>query len=179
MTYPLIRTKFAIPSARPVLVPRLRLIERLNAGLDGKLTVISAPAGYGKTTLAVEWLRKIHRKVTWLLLDEGDNDPARFLTYFIAAVQVIDEPFGKETQALLQSPEPPASNILMTTLLNEISAIAFPFVLAIDDYQVIQTRSIHDLLNFSLNTNPDRCTWFSSLAKIHPSRFPACEPGAR
>ena len=156
MNYPLIQTKFGIPSSRPVLVSRKRLIERLNAGLDGKITVISAPAGYGKTTLGVEWLRSVKRPVTWLSLDEGDNDPARFMAYLIAALQMVDEQFGYETRSLLQSPEPPAANILMTTLLNDITAIGLPFILAIDDYQVIQTRSIHDLLNFLVAHQPDQ-----------------------
>lgn len=93
-------------------------------------------------------LRSIQRNVTWLSLDEGDNASVRFPTYFIAALQEIDESFGKETRVLLQSPDPLTLNIVMTTLLIEITAIAFPFVLAIDDYQVIQTRSIHNLLNF-------------------------------
>ena len=154
MNYPLIQTKFGIPSSRPVLVSRKQLIQRLNAGLDGKITVISAPAGYGKTTAAAEWLRTIERPVTWLSLDEGDNDPARFLTYLIAALQIVDERFGVEVQALLQSYEPPAPNIVMTTLVNEVAAIATPFILVMDDYQAIQTRSIHDSLNFLVAHQP-------------------------
>ena len=152
--YPLINTKFGIPSTRPILVPRQRLIKRLNAGIHGKLTLISAPAGYGKTTLAAEWLREAQRSVTWLSLDEADNDPARFLRYFLASLQVIDKQAGKETGLLLQAPEPPAQEVLMTTLLNELAAISQPFVLAVDDYQIIQTMSIHQLLNFIVERQP-------------------------
>jgi LuxR family maltose regulon positive regulatory protein len=98
--YPLINTKFGIPSTRPVLVPRQRIIERLNAGMHAKITLISALAGFGKTTLAAAWLRGVQRAVTWLSLDEADNDPAQFLSYFLTALQVIDERTGKETWSL-------------------------------------------------------------------------------
>jgi LuxR family maltose regulon positive regulatory protein len=154
VTFPLINTKFGLPAIRPVLVPRRRLIERLNAGMHGKLTLISAPAGFGKTTLAAEWLRTSRQAVTWLSLDEADNDPARFLNYFIAALQVIDEQVCKETRLLLQEPQPPPQDLLMTTLLNELTAISTPFVLAIDDYHFIQTLSIHQLLHFIVEYQP-------------------------
>ena len=83
MSEPLLLTKLYIPPPRPDMVPRPRLIERLNEGLHHKLTLISAPAGFGKTTLVSEWISSCNLPVAWLSLDEGDNDPARFLTYFI------------------------------------------------------------------------------------------------
>ena len=89
MSEPLLLTKLYIPPPRPDLVSRPRLIERLNEGLHHKLTLISAPAGFGKTTLVSEWIAGCDRPVAWLSLDEGDNDPARFLTYFIAALQTL------------------------------------------------------------------------------------------
>lgn len=150
----LIQTKFGIPAPRPVLVPRRRLIERLNSGIQGKLTLISAPAGFGKTTLAAEWLRETHRAVTWLSLDEADNDPARFLSYFLAALQVIDGQAGKEARSLLQAPQPPSQDSLMTTLLNELTTISIPFVLAMDDFHVIETHSTHKLINFIVEHQP-------------------------
>lgn len=154
MTSPLITTKLGIPSLRPVLVPRQRLIQRLNEGIQGKLTLISAPAGYGKTTLAVEWLRETQRAVIWLSLEEADNDPARFLSYFMEGLQEIDERIGKETRRLLQVPQLPSQELLATTLLNELTAIDSGFILVIDDYHVIQTLSIHQLINFILEHQP-------------------------
>jgi LuxR family maltose regulon positive regulatory protein len=91
---PLLTTKLYMPLIRPDLVSRPRLLERLNAGLHRKLTLISAPAGFGKTTLLSEWAVDCRRPVTWLSLDEGDNDPARFLAYFIAALQMVEENIG-------------------------------------------------------------------------------------
>jgi LuxR family maltose regulon positive regulatory protein len=152
--YPLINTKIGIPSSRPVLVSRQRLIERLNAGIHGKITLISAPAGFGKTTLAAAWLRDIKQAVTWLSLDEADNDPTRFLTYLLAALQVIDKQAGKETRSLLQAPEPPSQDLLAITLLNEFTNISQPFILAIDDYHVIQTLPIQQLFSFIVEHQP-------------------------
>jgi len=154
VTTTLIHTKIGIPSVRSVLVPRRQLIERLNVGIHVKLTLISAPAGYGKTTLAAEWLRGSQHSVTWLSLDEADNDPSRFLSYFLATLQIIDEKAGKETRSLLQAPEPPSQDALVTTLLNELTAISTPFVLALDDYQFIQNLSIHKLLNAVVEHQP-------------------------
>ena len=94
--------------------------------------------------------------MTWLSLDEADNDPARFLSYLLAALQVIDEQAGKDTWSLLQAPQPPSQNSLMTTLLNELTAISSPFILVIDDYQVINTLSIHQLLNFIVEHQPSQ-----------------------
>ena len=91
MPAPILATKLYIPPPRPEIVLRPRLIERLNEGsvAGRKLTLISAPAGFGKTTLVSEWVASCGRPVAWLSLDEGDNDPIRFLTYFIAALQTI------------------------------------------------------------------------------------------
>ena len=95
MSPELLSTKLFTPPVRKNLVPRPRLIERLNEGLEGKLTLISAPAGFGKTTLVSEWLAGCERPVAWLSLDEGDNDPARFLTYLVAALQTIAAKIGE------------------------------------------------------------------------------------
>jgi LuxR family maltose regulon positive regulatory protein len=89
MTTPLLQTKLYIPPVRPELVSRPRLIEQLNAGLHRKLTLLSSPAGFGKTTLLSEWVGSCGRPVAWLSLDEGDNDPTRFWAYFIAALQTV------------------------------------------------------------------------------------------
>ena len=107
MTMPILTTKLFIPPSRAKIVRRSRLVERLNEGLDRKLTVISAPAGFGKTTLVSEWVAGCERSVAWLSLDEGDNDPTRFLTYLVAALQTIAANIGKGVLGVLQSPQSP------------------------------------------------------------------------
>ncbi len=99
----ILATKLHIPPPRPEVVVRVRLIERMNAGLRGKLTLVSAPAGFGKTTLVSEWIETICQPTAWLSLDEGDNDPIRFLTYFVAALQTIAPTMGKGILGVLQS----------------------------------------------------------------------------
>ena len=104
MSTPILVTKLYIPPPRPGVVPRPRLIERLNEGLHRKLTLISAPAGFGKTTLVSEWVAGCGRPTAWLSLDEGDNDPARFLTYLVAALQTIAPTIGAGVLGVLHVP---------------------------------------------------------------------------
>src|ERR1700749_4448928 len=126
---PILTTKLYIPLPRPNVVRRSRLIEGLNEGLHHKLTLISAPAGYGKTTLVSDWLAGCERPVAWLSLDEGDNAPTRFLTYLVAALQTIAANVGDEMLGMLQAPRPPPIESLLTVLLNEINALPDAFVL--------------------------------------------------
>ena len=156
MTTPILATKLYIPPVRPELVSRPRLIERLNAGLHRKLTLISAPAGFGKTTLVTEWLNSAERPFTWLSLDENDNDPARFLTYLVAALQKTDPVIGQAAQAMMQAPQPPPPESLLTTLINDIAATPHPFALVLDDYHLIHTLPIHQQLAFLLEHQPPR-----------------------
>jgi len=158
---PLLTTKLYIP-IRPNLVSRPRLIEQLNAGLHHKLTLISAPAGFGKTTLLSEWARR--RPVAWVSLDKGDDDPARFLAYFVAALRTIpslnETGVGEAALAALQSPQPPPMEVVLTALINEIVAVSqgdhegHPYVLVLDDYHLITAQPIHDALTFLLNHLP-------------------------
>jgi len=154
MNVPLLTTKLFAPKLRRTLVPRPRLTEQLDVGLQRKLTLISAPAGFGKTTLVAEWLSATHQPVTWLSLDDADNDPARFLTYFIAALQKVDSAIGGTVQAMLQGPQPPSPEALLTALINDIAATLRPFALVIDDYHVIQTLPIHQQFIFLLEHLP-------------------------
>ncbi len=161
MTTPLLTTKLYIPPPRPNLIPRPRLVERLDEGLHlgRKLTLIAAPAGFGKTTLATEWLYSkdkdvSSRSIAWLSLDEGDNDPARFFIYLIAALRQLDEGVGQAAQSLLGSPQMPPAESLATTLVNDIAAIPAHFVLVLDDYQLIHNTLIHDALAFLLDHQP-------------------------
>ena len=152
----LLRTKLFIPPVRPNLVLRHQLIERLNQGLKlgHKITLVSAPAGFGKTTLVSEWLAGRERPIAWLSLDEGDNDPARFLAYFIAALQTVVPNIGEGVLAVLQSPQPAPTELILTALLNEISTVPDNFILVLDDYHVIDAQSIDNALTFLLEHLP-------------------------
>jgi LuxR family maltose regulon positive regulatory protein len=154
MTISILATKLYIPPIRPELVSRPRLIERLNAGLHRKLTLISAPAGFGKTTLLSEWVAGCGRPVAWLSLDEGDNDLACFLTYLVAALQTIEGNVGQGLLAALQSPGPVNVEPVLTTLLNEIAGLPDNSVLALDDYHVIESQPVDNALAFTLDHLP-------------------------
>jgi LuxR family maltose regulon positive regulatory protein len=156
MATSLLNTKLYIPSIRPELVSRPRLIERLNAGLHRKLTLVSAPAGFGKTTLLSEWVAGCGRPVAWLSLDEGDNDPARFLAYLVAALQTIEGNVGKGVLAALQSPGVVNVEPILTTLLNEIASLPHNFILVLDDYHVIESQPVDKALTFTLDHLPPR-----------------------
>jgi len=162
MPMALLATKLYVPTPRAELVPRSRLIERLNASLrQCRLTLISAPAGFGKTTLVASWLSaptrqggKTESRVAWLSLDENDNDPARFLTYLLAALQQIDVQIGQAALAMMQAPQPPAPDLFLTSLINDIAATPQPFILVLDDYHLIHTLPIHQQLAFLLEHQP-------------------------
>src|SRR6476659_5070291 len=115
MSTPILATKLYRPRRRPKVVHRPHLIERLNNGLHRKLTIIAAPAGFGKTTLVSEWGAGCGRKVAWLSLDKGDSDPTRFLTYLVAALQTIAPNIGERVLGVLQSPQPPPTESILTT----------------------------------------------------------------
>lgn len=154
MTTQILATKLYIPVPRPGSVMRPRLIERLNAGTNGKLTLISAPAGFGKTTLITEWIAANERSVAWLSLDDGDSDPVRFLTYIVLALQTIEPEMGMEILRLLESPQPPPMDSLLTPLLNELAAISNEFVLVLDDYHVLDSHEIDKSLAFLIDNQP-------------------------
>src|SRR5256886_3039727 len=157
MPTPILATKLYIPPLRPHVIIRPRLIERLNEGLHRKLTLIAASAGFGKTTLVSEWVEGIERpraRTAWLSLDEGENDPARFLTYLVAALQTIAATIGEGVLGALQSPQPPPTVSILTALLNDITTIKDPFVLVLDDYHVIDAKPIDHALTFLLEHLP-------------------------
>jgi LuxR family maltose regulon positive regulatory protein len=129
-------------------------VERLNEGMHCKLTLISASAGFGKTTLVSEWVAGCGRKVAWLSLDEGDNDPIRFLTYLIAALQTIAPNIGAGALAILQSPQPPPIESILIALLNEITSVLDNFVLVLDDYHVLDSKPVDLALTFLIEHLP-------------------------
>jgi LuxR family maltose regulon positive regulatory protein len=179
----LLATKLYMPRARPDLVARPRLFARLDAGLHGMLTLVCAPAGFGKTTLLAEWLQRndelgtmndeeqlqaLHRSslitdrfnVAWLSLDSGDNDPARFWSYAITALDSLHPGMGRSALALLQAPQPPPIETIVTTVLNALSASGSqphatgPDVFVLDDYHVIETQAIHQAMSFLIEHLP-------------------------
>jgi LuxR family maltose regulon positive regulatory protein len=121
-------------------VLRPRLIARLSQCLHRKLTLISAPAGFGKTTLVSSWAASCELKVAWVSLDEGDSDPKRFLTYFVATLQAVGANIGEEVLGFLRSPQPPPAESVLTALLNGITTVSDHFVLVLDDYHVIDAN---------------------------------------
>jgi len=155
----LLTTKLYIPPAHAKLVSRSQLIERLNAGMDGKLTLISAPAGFGKTTLLSEWQASARRNalaVAWVSLDEGDNDPALFWSYFIAALQTLQAGIGEQAFMMLNALPPAPIEAVLTTLLNALADYPRDCVLVLDDYHVINTQAIHEALTFLLHRLPQQ-----------------------
>jgi LuxR family maltose regulon positive regulatory protein len=131
-------------------------MRRLDEGLrlGHRLTLVSAPAGFGKTTLLSDWIRQTDRPAAWLSLDEGDNDPTRFLAYLIAALQGIDPAFGQAVQAWLQTPELAPLESLLPALVNDIASTPCPFIMVLDDYHVIKVAPIHQVVSFLLDHLP-------------------------
>jgi len=161
---PLLRTKLFISPLRPEIVPRPHLVARLDGAIEGKLTLISAPAGFGKTTLLKEWIAGSDLRVAWVSLDPGDNDPLRFWAYIVAALKSVHKGIGETIAAPLQSNQPPPLEYILTDLINLISkdaphtgqsnVPARKIILVLDDYHVITERQVHDTLTFFLDHLP-------------------------
>ncbi|MCU1445192.1 LuxR C-terminal-related transcriptional regulator [Cryobacterium sp.] len=176
MAMPVLGTKLFVPPLRKRAVPRPRLVERLHEGLSSgrRLTLISAPAGFGKTALVSEWIADAQRRnsrirVGWLSLDESDNDPARFLTYLGHALHRADPGIGREAA------NQPAGSLIptLTALINAIAAGEFDIILVLDDFQLIEDPSIRDALVFLLEHAP------SALHLVIVSRSDPLLPVAR
>ena len=159
MASPLLETKLYVPTLRRGLVTRQRLTERLSRGAESKLTLISAPAGFGKTTLLAEWLAAApagERSTAWLSLDPGDNQPTAFWTYLIAALETVAPGVGASALSLLQSPQPPPIETVLATLLNELGAVPSDVVLVLNDYHLIDAQDLNDGMAFLLEHLPPR-----------------------
>jgi LuxR family maltose regulon positive regulatory protein len=156
MAGPLLETKLHVPRWRRNLVARPRLSERLSRGAESALTLVSAPAGFGKTTLLAEWLAVAAadgQSVAWLSLDQRDNDPALFWTYVVAALNTGAPGGGAGALSLLEPPRPP-NEAGLVTLLNDLDAISNDVVLVLDDYHVIDARDVQDGVAFLLEHLP-------------------------
>lgn len=164
----LLTTKLFVPQPHGANLERSRLLAKLTTGLSSRLLLIAAPAGFGKTTLVTDWIHELQRRtaraetpaaqptygVSWLSLGEEDNAPPQFFTYLIAALQRINPAIGADAQALLTTAQPPPTNQLMTLLINDLTQVAAPFVLVLDDYHLITTQAIHDALSFLIEKMP-------------------------
>lgn len=154
---PLLHTKLRIPGATPTLLPRPRLTNQLHPRPNGNLTLLSAPAGFGKTTLVIEWVRQQNDPVAWLTLDEQDNDPILFWRYLTAALQIVDERLGRRTQAALSTINRISLETAVALLINDVGSYIDEdtlLTLVLDDFHWIHTASIHQSLNYLLQHQP-------------------------
>lgn len=162
MSSALLQTKLYVPATRPDLVVRPHLLARLNQGMHDptRVILVSAPAGFGKTTLVSAWLAQLDRQATlaphvgWLSLGEDDNDPVQFLHYVVAALQTAMPDVGRHTLAVAQSSPPPPLDKLTITLLNELATLSHPILLVLDDYHALTTLAIHETVNFLIDHMP-------------------------
>jgi LuxR family transcriptional regulator, maltose regulon positive regulatory protein len=159
---PLLETKLYLPRPRAGLVPRPRLSEQLDRGAGGRLLLVSAPAGFGKTTMLAEWLATAPaglgegRAAAWLSLDRDDNNPTSFWTYLIAALRTVAPGVGASELTLLASHQPPPIHLVLTTLLNDLGATGYDIVLVLDDYHLIDSHDVQDAMTFMLDHMPPR-----------------------
>jgi LuxR family maltose regulon positive regulatory protein len=144
---------------RPYLVERPRLREALDRGEGRKLTLVSAPAGFGKTTLLVEWLMEQRsgngRSVVWVSLDESDNDPARFPAYLVRALRDVEGGIGEGVLASLRSPELPPIEAMVGALINELAEVSHEVTVVLDDYHVIESEPVHEAVSFFVEYLPE------------------------
>jgi LuxR family maltose regulon positive regulatory protein len=153
--HPLLATKLHVPRPRTNLVPRARLVRRLQQSLARSLTLVSAPAGFGKTTLLAQWCAQSGTPVAWLSLEAEDNDPTRFLSYLIAALQTLDAQIGTTALALLRTPQPPSPEAVLAVLTNDlVDRGGGDVTLVLDDYHVITANPIHGGMAFLLEHLP-------------------------
>jgi len=160
---PLLKTKLHIPRRRPDMVSRSLLIQQLNERLQRKLTLITAPAGYGKTSLAAEWIHALqsetaegasNNRITWLSLEEADSEPIRFLSYMIAALQKVVPEIGVSSLSLFEMAQTPPINTVLNELLNDIAGLDDHIMLVLDDYHVISHPEIHEALHYLVEHQP-------------------------
>jgi LuxR family maltose regulon positive regulatory protein len=169
MSVPLLTTKFLFPPARHSLVSRPRLLERLTIGLRGPLTLLPAPAGYGKATLLGEWRSGMGRdpSTAKLSLDGGDGDPILFLGYLTAALESLRAGLMGSTLGLLQPPRPPLLESILISLVNDLATCPEDFILVSDDFHVITSPTIHDMIAFLLAHAPP-CMHLAILTREDP-----------
>ncbi|MBI9011765.1 MAG: hypothetical protein JEZ08_05985 [Clostridiales bacterium] len=154
MSIPIIKTKLYIPKLRSSIVVRSKLVDQISKNIDCKLTLISAPTGFGKSTLISEWAKSSNYPFAWLSLEEKDNDLIRFLSYFIAALQTIEKDICQGIQEMFHSMEAMGTDFLLTAIINEIETLSTSVVFVLDDYHLINNQEINDGLSFLLDHLP-------------------------
>ena len=178
----ILATKLYPPPLRSSLVSRPRLVERLNAALRPgcHLVLISAAAGFGKTTLASEWIEQARLKhsAAWVSLDDEDNNPARFLFYVIAALQQNHPELGRNLLPILQSPQPPPLTEIADLLINQIAGVDDPVLLMLDDYHLINANAVHQIAQRIIERQPGHMHTVLLTREDPPPAAPA-HAGAR
>jgi LuxR family transcriptional regulator, maltose regulon positive regulatory protein len=163
----LLITKFTVPPVRSTLLARSHLLNILEQSRSAPLTLLSAPAGFGKTTLLSTWASQSTRRVAWLTLDEQDNDPTRFWAYVIAALRKAGSSVGEAAEASLHFPQPSLLTGALTSLINDLTALAQDTALILDDYHLIREQAIHDSLQFVLDHHPS-CPHLVLAGRVDP-----------
>ena len=181
MDLPLLTTKLFAPPPRPSLVPRPHLLARLDEALSPacRLALLSAPAGFGKTTLVSEWCESLAKRglpLAWLTLDAEDNRPARLLHYLVAAVQRVYPEMGRSAQAVLDQPQALPVESVLTSLINELAGLTADFVLVLDDYHTLNGQAIHPVMAFLLEHHPPQMhlVILTRQEAARSCRWPAC-----
>jgi LuxR family maltose regulon positive regulatory protein len=164
----LLTTKLYIPPLRADLVPRPHLYKLLDEGLTSKLTLIAAPTGFGKSTLVIGWLSETGQSVAWLSIDPGDNDPVRFWTYLIAAIQTIHPEIGLEARQIVSAPQLRSTEPVVISLINDISQLAGDLIVVLDDYHIIEAEHVHASLSYLLEHQPPNLH-LNLITRIDPS----------
>jgi LuxR family maltose regulon positive regulatory protein len=165
----LLTTKLHIARARPGLIPRPRLLDRLNSGFQRKLTIVSAPAGFGKTSLLGEWAHTSKQNVAWVSLDEQDNSLPRFWAYFIGALQRLHPGLGDGALAALQGGGSIENNL--TALINELAALPQELALVLDDYHAIENDAVHAALSFFIERMPSHLHLYINSRIVPPLKL--------
>lgn len=164
----ILQTKLHIPTLRTAHVSRPRLTNRLNQLGHHRLILITAPAGFGKTTLLSEWIATLPSQPAWLSLDSEDNSQTRFIRYLIYAIRKIAHDFGFELLRLLESTHTPHNDVLLFNLINELLTLSRNFIIVIDDYHIITNKLVHDTINFLLANLPDQLQFVITSREVPP-----------
>ena len=175
----LLVTKLYIPPLSQALVPRRRLVEKLNGALLHRFTAVVAPAGFGKTTLLVEWVNQVKLPVTWVSLDAGDNDPVSLLSYLIASLRALSEKFGENILAALDSPDIPPIKSLLTSFINEVSKELGEFILVLDDFHWIDDEAVVNAFAYLVNYLPRQMHLVVASRSALPGAFARLRAGGQ